>query len=239
MKENKFNERFTVVPVARIENDYKEKFGVPRQSGRANGISKITLLPPYNVAEAVRGIGDFTHLWLIFGFSLNAQPQESAFSATVRPPRLGGNERVGVFASRSPFRPNPLGLSCVKLEKVDFPREGGVVLYVSGADLVNGTPIYDIKPYLPAADKIENAKGGYADEHAADALNVVFPEALLEKIPQEKRESLLACLRDDPRPAYQCDGTRVYGMRFAKFDVRFYVKGGELTVCDVRKAEED
>ena len=225
--------------IARIRSDFSEKFGVPRQSGRENGISKITLLPPYNVAEAVRGIGNFTHLWLIFGFSLNAQPQEGAFSATVRPPRLGGNERVGVFASRSPFRPNPLGLSCVKLEKVEFPHEGGVVLYVSGADLVNGTPIYDIKPYLPSADKIENAKGGYADEHAADALSVIFPEALLEKIPQEKCESLLACLRDDPRPAYQSDGTRVYGMRFAKFNVRFYVKGGELTVCDVSKAEED
>ena len=239
MKAKKFNERFTVVPVARIENDFKEKFGVPRQSGRANGISKITLLPPYNVAEAVRGIGNFTHLWLIFGFSLNAQPQEGAFSPTVRPPRLGGNERVGVFASRSPFRPNPLGFSCVKLEKVEFPREGGVVLYVTGADIVNGTPIYDIKPYLPSADTIENAKGGYADEHAADALNVIFPENLLEKIPEEKRESLLACLRDDPRPAYQNDETRVYGMRFAMFDVRFYVNGSVLTVCDVIQAEKE
>lgn len=233
MNRTTFHERFTLSPVARTENDFKEKFGVPRQSGRANVLTKITLLPPYNNAEAVRGIENFSHLWLIFGFSLNGLQKDGGFSPTVRPPRLGGNERVGVFASRSPFRPNPLGLSCVKLEKVDFPRNGGVVLYVSGADLVNGTPVYDIKPYLPSADKIDNAKGGYADENATYALNVQFPENLLEKIPQKKREGLLACLRDDPRPAYQNDETRVYGMRFANFDVRFTVKDCVLTVCDV------
>ncbi|MGN1061545.1 MAG: tRNA (N6-threonylcarbamoyladenosine(37)-N6)-methyltransferase TrmO [Candidatus Scatosoma sp.] len=237
MNRTAFQEQFTLAPVARIENDFKEKFGVPRQSGRANLISKITLLPPYAVAEAIRGIENFSHLWLIFGFSLNGLPQEDGFSPTVRPPRLGGNERVGVFASRSPFRPNPLGLSCVKLEKAVFPDGGGVVLYVSGADLVNGTPVYDIKPYLPSADKIEGAKGGYADEHAAYALNVIFPEPLLEKIPEEKREGLIACLRDDPRPAYQTDGTRVYGMRFAQFNVRFTVSDGVLTVRSVTVCE--
>ena len=238
MKETTFNERLTIAPVARIENDFKEKFGVPRQSGRANVISKIVLLPPYDVADAVRGIENFSHLWLIFGFSLNGLPQEK-FSPTVRPPRLGGNKRVGVFASRSPFRPNPLGLSCVKLEKAVFPEGGGVILYVSGADLVNGTPVYDIKPYLPSADTIDGAKGGYADEHAAYALSVVFPDALLEKIPEEKREGLLACVRDDPRPAYQNDETRVYGMRFAQFNVRFTVNDGVLTVRAVTVCESD
>ena len=239
MKRTPFLERFTLSPVARVENDFKEKFGVPRQSGRTNALSKVTLLPPYNNIDAVRGIENFTHLWLIFGFSLNDQPKENEFSPTVRPPRLGGNERVGVFASRSPFRPNPLGISCVKLEKADFPREGGVVLYVSGADIVSGTPVYDIKPYLPSADKIDGAKGGYADENAAYALSVHFPENLLEIIPEEKRESLLACLRDDPRPAYHSDETRVYGMRFATFNVRFIVKGRELTVCDVIQADQE
>ena len=153
----------------------------------------------------------------------------------MRPPRLGGNEKVGVFASRSPFRPNGLGLSCVKLLKVIYPESGGVILRVSGADLVDGTPVYDVKPYLPAADKIETATGGFSDEHARDFLHVCFPPDLIEKIPENKRDGLIACLADDPRPAYQNDPARVYGMKFADFDVRFTIGGNTLTVCAVEK----
>lgn len=229
----------SLTPVARVQSDFKEKFGVPRQSGRAETIADAVLLPPFNVQESVRGIEQFSHLWLIFGFSLNPSfGTESAaknFSPLVRPPRLGGNEKVGVFASRSPFRPNGLGLSCVKLLKVIYPESGGVILRVSGADLVDGTPVYDVKPYLPAADKIETATGGFSDEHARDFLQVCFPPELLEKIPENKRDGLIACLADDPRPAYQSDPARVYGMKFADFDVRFTIGGNTLTVCAVEK----
>lgn len=229
----------SLTPVARVQSDFKEKFGVPRQSGRAETIADAVLLPPFNVQESVRGIEQFSHLWLIFGFSLNpsfgAESAAKNFSPLVRPPRLGGNEKVGVFASRSPFRPNGLGLSCVKLLKVIYPESGGVILRVSGADLVDGTPVYDVKPYLPAADKIETATGGFSDEHAHDFLHVCFPPELLEKIPENKRDGLIACLADDPRPAYQNDPARVYGMKFADFDVRFTIGGNTLTVCAVEK----
>ncbi len=229
----------SLTPVARVQSDFKEKFGVPRQSGRAETIADAVLLPPFNVRESVRGIEQFSHLWLIFGFSLNpsfgAEPTAESFSPLVRPPRLGGNEKVGVFASRSPFRPNGLGLSCVKLLKVIYPESGGVILRVCGADLVDGTPVYDVKPYLPAADKIETATGGYSDEHAHDGLRVEFPAPLLEKIPVQKRKGLLSCLADDPRPAYQSDPARVYGMKFADFNVRFTISGDTLTVCSVEK----
>lgn len=229
----------SLTPVARVQSDFKEKFGVPRQSGRAETIADAVLLPPFNVQESVRGIEQFSHLWLIFGFSLNpsfgAESAAKKFSPLVRPPRLGGNEKVGVFASRSPFRPNGLGLSCVKLLKVIYPESGGVILRVSGADLVDGTPVYDVKPYLPAADKIETATGGFSDEHARDFLHVCFPPELLEKIPENKRDGLIACLADDPRPAYQNDPARVYGMKFADFDVRFTIGGNTLTVCAVEK----
>lgn len=232
----------TIAPIARIKNDFKEKFGIPRQSGRARTLSEIVFLPPYDVPEAVRKIEGFSHLWLIFGFSLNEafaiaadESDESArkFSPLVRPPRLGGNEKAGVFATRSPFRPNPLGLSCVRLEKVLIRRETGVSLLVSGADLADGTPIYDIKPYLPSADKIENASGGFSEKTTAYALRVDFPERLLEKIPAEKRDGLIDCLKDDPRPAYQSDPKRIYGMRFASFNVRFKIADGTLFVIDV------
>lgn len=229
----------SLTPVARVQSDFKEKFGVPRQSGRAETIADAVLLPPFNVQESVRGIEQFSHLWLIFGFSLNpsfgAESAAKNFSPLVRPPRLGGNEKVGVFASRSPFRPNGLGLSCVKLLKVIYPESGGVILRVSGADLVDGTPVYDVKPYLPAADKIETATGGFSDEHARDFLHVCFPPELIEKIPENKRDGLIACLADDPRPAYQNDPARVYGMKFADFDVRFTIGGNTLTVCAVEK----
>ena len=225
---------FYVQPIARIRSDFKEKFGIPRQSGRAPDLqAEIVFEPAFNNPEALRGIEEFSHLWLIFDFS--AAHRES-WSATVRPPRLGGNTRVGVFASRSPFRPNPIGLSCVKLLRVDKREKDGCVLVVSGADLLDGTPIWDIKPYLPFADCIKNATGGYAAEHEAHRLEVVFPEALLMKIPQEKRSGLLQCLADDPRPSYQDDG-REYGMRFADFEIKFAVTQSLLTVLCVEKID--
>ena len=239
-----FSGNITISPIARIGCDFKEKFGVPRQSGRADVAADITLLAPFNARESVRGIEQFSHLWLIFGFSLNPNgfadsrgAENASFSPLVRPPRLGGNEKIGVFASRSPYRPNGLGLSCVKLLKVIYPENGGVVLRVAGADLVDGTPIYDIKPYLPAADKIDGAAGGFSDEHAKDFLHVCFPTELLEKIPEEKRGGLIDCLADDPRPAYQNDPERVYGMKFADFNVRFSICGDTLTVRAVEKCE--
>jgi tRNA-Thr(GGU) m(6)t(6)A37 methyltransferase TsaA len=221
---------FTVKPIAYIHSDFKEKFGIPRQSGRAPSLTaEIVFLPEYACEEAFRGIEGFSHLWLIFDFSL-AHREE--FSPTVRPPRLGGNERVGVFASRSPFRPNPLGLSCVKLEKIE-KRESGIVLIVSGADLLDGTPILDVKPYLPFADCIEEAKSGYAGERQNHRLEVVCEECLLEKLPKEKRAGLIECLADDPRPSYQEDPTRVYGMRFGDNEVKFFVDGNILTILAI------
>lgn len=252
------HETLTMRPVAKIENDFKEKFGIPRQSGRARTLSRVILIPPYDVADAVRKIEGFSHLWLIFGFSLNerrgkngeerekSSPAEKrgeeipTFSPLVRPPRLGGNEKAGVFATRSPFRPNPIGLSCVKIEKISFgENDRGVTILVSGADLADGTPIYDIKPYLPSADKIEDARGGFADEFSSHRLEVIFPEELLDKIPEKKRAGLLDCLKDDPRPSYQDDPTRIYGMRFADFNVRFSVNGDILTVSEVKNANTD
>ena len=221
---------FTVKPIAYISTDFKEKFGIPRQSGRAPSLTaKITFTPEYRNAEALREIEGFSHLWLLFDFSL-AHKRE--WSATVRPPRLGGNKRVGVFASRSPFRPNPIGLSCVKLVRVEQTETEGAVLIVSGADLLDGTPILDIKPYLPFADCIPEATAGYAGEHEKDGVEVVFPTPLLEKIPAEKRAGLIDCLKDDPRPSYQDEG-RNYGMRFADFDIKFSVEKGVLTVLSV------
>ncbi|MBQ7948536.1 MAG: tRNA (N6-threonylcarbamoyladenosine(37)-N6)-methyltransferase TrmO [Clostridia bacterium] len=221
---------FTVKPIAYIHTDFKEKFGIPRQSGRAPSLTaKIIFTPEYRNADALREIEGFSHLWLLFDFSL-AHKEE--WSPTVRPPRLGGNKRVGVFASRSPFRPNPIGLSCVKLIKVEQTDADGAVLIVSGADLLDGTPILDIKPYLPFADCIADATAGYAGQHEKDGVEVHFPQALLEKIPEEKRKGLIDCLKDDPRPSYQDEG-RSYGMRFADFEIKFTVEKGVLTVTDI------
>ena len=223
----------TINPIANIRSDFKEKFGIPRQRGRAPSLmAEIVFVPPYSCEEAFRGIEGFSHLWVLFDFSL-AHREE--FSPTVRPPRLGGNERVGVFASRSPFRPNPIGLSCVKLEEVKRGEEG-VALTVSGADLLDGTPIVDIKPYLPFADCVQNAMGGYADEKKNYRLQVNCSNVLLEKLPKEKRQGLLECLADDPRPSYQEDSERVYGMRFGDFEIKFRVEKDILHVISVEKA---
>lgn len=220
-------------PIAHIKNDFKEKFGIPRQSMRApSTISEIVFEKEFRVKEALRGLEDFSHIWLIFDFS---KAHTTEFSPTVRPPRLGGNKRIGVFASRSPFRPNSIGLSCVKLLEIKESENEGSVLVVSGADLLNGTPIYDIKPYIPYADCHTDAKGSYADENCDYKLEIDFPENLLSKIPKSKREALIECLSDDPRPSYQ-DDERTYSMLFADFDVKFKVQKGILTVVEIINA---
>lgn len=221
-----------IKPIAHIRSDFKEKFGIPRQSGRAPALqAEIVFEPEYRTPDALRGMEDFSHIWLIFDFSA---AHKDSWSATVRPPRLGGNTRVGVFASRSPFRPNPLGLSCVRLVRVEKREKEGCILIVSGADLLDGTPIFDIKPYLPFADCLPQATGGYATQHEQHRLEVLFSGELLSKIPPEKREGLLQCLADDPRPSYQDDG-REYGMHFADFDIKFQVQASVLTVLSVDK----
>ena len=219
-----------IKPIAYIETDFKEKFGIPRQSGRVEALKgKIVFLPEYRNPDALRGLEGFSHIWLIFDFSLSHREN---WSPTVRPPRLGGNEKIGVFASRSPFRPNPLGLSLVKLDSIEKTDSKGNIINVSGVDLLDGTPIYDIKPYLPYADCKPEAIGGYAEGLKNYALNVNFPEELLNRIPEEKREAVTACLADDPRPSYQTDD-RLYSMRFGKFDIHFKVKEKVLTVIEV------
>ena len=221
----------TMIIIAHIENAYSEKFGVPRQSGRVQSIlSRILFEPEYRNPSAFRGLTDFSHLWLIWEFS---EARRSSWSATVRPPRLGGNERLGVFATRSPFRPNPIGLSCVKLERLDFDEKNGPVLTVSGADLMNGTPIYDIKPYLPYTDSHPEAAGGFTDHLEEHLLQVILPAHLAGALSPELITPLKEVLAQDPRPRYQDDPERVYGMTFAGRNVRFKVSSGILTVCDI------
>ena len=216
--------------IAHIHNDFTAKFGIPRQSGLVDAVqAKIVFTPEYRNPDALREIEGFSHLWLLFDFS---KAHKTDWSATVRPPRLGGNERVGVFASRSPFRPNPLGLSCVKLERLE-KRETGIVLILSGADLLDGTPVLDVKPYLPFADCIENASAGYAGAQEHHRLQVLCEESLLEKLPKEKRAGLLECLADDPRPSYQEDSARVYGMRFGDWEIKFSVDENILRVLAI------
>ena len=220
-------------PIAYIHTDFKEKFGIPRQSGRSEALEGIIkFLPKYQNPDALRGIEGFSHLWLIFDFS---KAHKKEWSATVRPPRLGGNKRVGVFASRSPFRPNPIGLSSVRLKRVEKTEKDGTVLVVTGVDLLDMTPIYDIKPYLPYSDCHKDAVGGYAEENALYRLKVEFPEELLEIIPKEKRRAVCECLADDPRPSYQSNGDRVYSMKFAEFDIHFKVENLVLKVLKVDK----
>ena len=218
-------------PIARIRSEFPTKFGVPRQSGLVKGLrAAVVFEPPYRVAGALRGIEGFSHLWLIWEFSEN---RRTGWSPTVRPPRLGGNQRLGVFATRSPFRPNPIGLSCVKLEKMEPSTPDGPVLWVSGADLVDGTPILDIKPYVPYADCRPEAVGGFAGEAPEGRLTVDIPPELLARVPEANREALMGVLSLDPRPPYQNDPDRVYGFGFAGLEVRFRVGDGVLTVVDV------
>ncbi len=220
-------------PVAHIRSDFATKFGVPRQAGVVKELrSAVVFEPPYRTPEALRGIDGFSHLWLIWEFSEN---KGKGWSPTVRPPRLGGNRRVGVFASRSPFRPNPIGLSCVRLERVEWDAPGGPVLHVSGADLVDGTPILDVKPYIPYADSHPEAAAGFAPSAPGGALTVDIPPELLERVPPDRRDALAGVLAQDPRPSYQDDPERVYGFGFAGLEVRFRVQGGVLTVTDVAK----
>lgn len=227
-------EAHAVQVIARIRNAFPTKFGLPRQSGLVPELtSTIVFEPEFRVAEALRGIEDYSHLWLIWEFHQAVREGDSqVWKPTVRPPRLGGNTRMGVFATRSPFRPNPLGLTVVKLLAVaDSPE--GQVLIVSGADMMDGTPIYDIKPYLPYVDSVPDAVGGFTEGTADYHLDVAFPDELLGRVPKEMRETLLGVLAQDPRPAYQHDENRVYGLPFAGLDVKFTVKDGILTVVEI------
>lgn len=218
-------------PIAYIQTDFTEKFGIPRQSGRVPALyGRIVMLPEFRSPEAFRGLEEFSHLWLLFDFSKAHRPE---WSPTIRPPRLGGNKRVGVFASRSPYRPNPIGLSCVKLERIDHTEREGTVLDVSGIDLLDGTPILDIKPYLPYTDSRPEASGSYAEALRDHRLEVAFPEVLLKKLPEEKRRAVIDCLADDPRPSYQNDPERVYSMRFSAYDIHFTVQDRRVIVCGV------
>ena len=217
--------------IAHIRSDFPTKFGIPLQSGRIQELkADIIFEPEYRNHEAFRGLEEYTHIWLIWEFS---QAVRKEWSPTVRPPRLGGNVRMGVFATRSPFRPNPIGLSSVRLESVEFSEKYGPVLHVSGADLMDGTPIYDIKPYLAYVDSHPEAAGGFTDQIQDHKLKVEFPEKLLKKIPEEKREALLAVLANDPRPGYQKDPERKYGMSFGSWDIHFKVDGEQLQVLEV------
>lgn len=219
--------------IAKIHTDFPTKFGIPRQSGLVQGLKgEIVFEPEFRRKEALLGIEEFSHLWLLWEFS---EAKKENWSATVHPPRLGGKEKRGVFATRSPFRPNSIGLSCVKLEQVILEGEDAPKLLVSGIDLLDGTPIFDIKPYLPYADAKPDALGGFGQEHREDGIEVVFPENLMELLPVEKREAALLVLRQDPRAAYNKKPDYVYGMEFAGFDIRFTVENQVLTVCDVIK----
>lgn len=215
--------------IAHIETDFKTKFGIPRQSGLVDLEGLIVFEPEFRNDDALRGIEDFSHLWLIWNFS---KSEREKWSPTVRPPRLGGNKRVGVFATRSPFRPNPIGLSSVRLLGT-VKTEKGTALRVSGADLMNGTPIYDIKPYLPYTDSHPDAIGGFADEKLKDNLEVNFPPKLLNLIPKNKKSALLELLSEDPRPHYINDDERIYGFEFAEFEIKFKVKDNILTVVNI------
>lgn len=218
--------------IGHIETDFKEKFGIPRQSGLIKeSRGRIVFEKEYNVPEAFRGLEDFSHIWVIWQFS---EAVRDSWSPTVRPPLLGGNKRMGVFATRSPFRPNSLGLSVVKLDRVEITKNEGVVLHISGVDQLDGTPVYDIKPYLPYADSIPDAVAGFTENLDERKLEVEFPKKLIEKISEEKREALLSVLSSDPRPSYQENPERLYGMSYASYEISFCVDGKKLFVKDVK-----
>ncbi|MCI9568451.1 MAG: tRNA (N6-threonylcarbamoyladenosine(37)-N6)-methyltransferase TrmO [Lachnospiraceae bacterium] len=222
----------TLVTIGKIYTDFPDKFGIPRQSGLIESLeARIIFEPEFRVPEAFRGLEGFSHIWLLWGFS---ETEKKRWYPTVRPPRLGGNRRMGVFATRSPFRPNAVGLSCVRLDHIEFGTKDGPVLHVLGADLMDQTPIYDIKPYLPITDCRQEAESGFAEQTREYSLQVEFPEELLANIEERHRESLISILSHDPRPSYQKDAERVYGMRFADYEIRFTVSEGILTV---RQAE--
>ena len=224
-------DNITIQVIARMHSDFATKFGIPRQSGLVEELrSTIVFEPEFRNADALRGIEGFSHLWIIWQFS---EAVRTGWSPTVRPPRLGGNTRMGVFATRSPFRPNNLGLSCVKLLGVEETAEHGFVLHVGGADLMDGTPIFDIKPYVPYADAHPEAVGGFTDTADAFLLDVAFPDALLAILPAEKRQAAISVLSHDPRPSYQRKPDRVYGLTFAGYDIRFTVEDTILTVVAV------
>ena len=217
--------------IARMKSDFPSKFGIPRQAGLIGELrSTIIFEPEYRDPEALRGIEEFSHLWLIWQFSAAVRP---GWSPTVRPPRLGGNTRMGVFATRSPFRPNFMGLSSVKLLGVEHTQEYGTVLHVGGADLMDGTPIFDVKPYIPYGDCHPEATGGFTDRAKDFILQVDFPQALLELVPQDKQQALIGVLSHDPRPSYQQDPDRVYGLSFGGRDIKFQVRDNTLTVLAV------
>lgn len=219
--------------IARMRNDFPAKFGIPRQSGLVDSLrGRIVLEPEFRNPDVFRGLEGFSHIWLLWGFSRN---RHDNWSPTVLPPRLGGKTHMGVFATRSPFRPNPIGLSSVRLERIEWETKEGPVLHVLGDDLADGTPIYDIKPYLPFADCHTDAAGGFADEVKDYALTVVFPEEWLSVLPERFREPVKGILAQDPRPSYQDDPERRYGVAFGGYDIRFRVRDGVLTVCEVVK----
>lgn len=217
--------------IATIYNDFPDKFGIPRQSGLIDElVGKIVFEKEYRNDSALKGLEQFSHIWLIWEFS---EAKREEWSPTVRPPRLGGNARMGVFATRSPFRPNPIGLSAVKIKSIEKTKNDGTVIYVSGADLMNGTPIYDIKPYIPLSDCIPEASEGYTAETKEHFLSVNFPKELLDKVPLEKRIPLTKVLEQDPRPSYIDDSERIYGVSFSGYNVRFRVAGDTLYVTEV------
>ena len=228
-------QEFPMKVIARIHSDFASKFGVPRQSGLVDALeSTVVFEPEYRNPDALRGLEGFSHVWLVWVFDKAAR---DGWSPTVRPPRLGGNTRLGVFATRSPFRPNPIALSCVKLERIEQTAEHGTVLRLRGADLMDGTPILDIKPYIPYADCHSEALGGFAAAPAGETLEVEIPAELLARIPRERQEALRGVLAQDPRPHYQDDPQRIYGFGFAGLEVKFFVDGKKLTVTDIEKAD--
>ena len=222
-----------IKPIAKIYTDFTEKFGIPRQSGLVDStVGKIVFEPQYRNPDALRGLEDFSHIWLLWDFS---ESHREEWSPTVRPPRLGGNKKVGVFASRSPFRPNPIGLSCVRIEKIEKTKEFGNVITVSGIDLLDGTPILDIKPYIPYTDCKADAKGSFAEELKDYKIKVVFPDELLEIIPEDKRPALINCISEDPRPSYQNDENKIYKMSYCDFDIHFKVENQTATIINVER----
>lgn len=226
---------FSCTPIGHVYSGFSQKFGIPRQSGLIKGLeSRFVFTPPFRVRDAVRGLEAYSHIWLIWEFSESVR---EGWSPTVRPPRLGGNQRIGVFATRSPFRPNPLGLSCVRLLRVEPDTPDGPVLHLEGADLLNGTPVYDIKPYLPHVDAHPEALGGFSEQTKGDRLDVKIPKEALAVLPVHLHDVVHRLLAQDPRPGYHNDPERIYGFPFYEFEIRFRVQGDHLTVVSITQRE--